>query len=49
VHVYINLEGREKGGGTVSAEEYDQIQGQIINLLTDVAYALIDPRIRYGK
>jgi len=36
VHVYINLEGREKGGGTVSADEYKQVQGQIIDLLTDL-------------
>ena len=36
VHVYINLEGREKGGGTVSPDEYDQVQGQIMDLLTDL-------------
>ena len=36
VHVYINLEGREKGGGTVSEEEYADIQNQIVGLLKDL-------------
>jgi len=36
VHVYINLEGREKGGGTVPQDEYEQVQNQIIKLLTDL-------------
>jgi len=36
VHVYINLEGREKGGGTVSLDEYPEVQGQIIALLEDL-------------
>jgi len=36
VHVYINLEGREKGGGTVPQDEYEQVQGQIIDLLTEL-------------
>ena len=39
VHVYINLEGREKGGGTVPADEYADVQAQIVNLLQN----LIDP------
>ncbi|MFN2216650.1 MAG: alkaline phosphatase family protein [Anaerolineales bacterium] len=39
VHIYINLIGREKGGGTVSAAEYPEIQAQIIDLLTN----LVDP------
>jgi predicted AlkP superfamily phosphohydrolase/phosphomutase len=39
VHVYINLMGREKGGGTVSDEEYADVQSQIVALLKD----LIDP------
>ncbi len=39
VHVYINLQGREKGGGTVSVDEYPVIQKQIISLLTE----LVDP------
>ncbi len=39
VHVYINLQGRERGGGTVSADEYPAIQKQIISLLTE----LVDP------
>ena len=39
VHVYINLMGRESGGGTVSADEYPAIQQQIISLLTE----LVDP------
>ncbi len=42
VHVYINLTGRESGGGTVSADEYSAIQEQIIALLTD----LVDPETR---
>jgi predicted AlkP superfamily pyrophosphatase or phosphodiesterase len=33
VQVYINLEGREKGGGTVPQAEYEQVQNQIIDLL----------------
>ncbi len=37
VHVYINLVGREKGGGTVTADEYPQIQAQIADLLTHLA------------
>jgi len=36
VHVYINLEGREKGGGTVSEEEYRDVQSQIVELLKDL-------------
>jgi predicted AlkP superfamily pyrophosphatase or phosphodiesterase len=36
VHIYINLIGRESGGGTVSADEYPDIQEQIIRLLTDL-------------
>ena len=40
VHVYINLMGRESGGGTVSADEYPVIQKQIISLLTE----LVDPK-----
>ena len=36
VHVYINLEGREKGGGTVPPDEYEQVQNQIIDLLTNL-------------
>jgi predicted AlkP superfamily phosphohydrolase/phosphomutase len=36
VHVYINLEGREKGGGTVPQAEYEQVQNQIIDLLTEL-------------
>ena len=39
IHVYINLVGREKGGGTVTAEEYPAIQAQIIDLYQD----LVDP------
>ena len=39
VHVYINLVGREKGGGTVSADEYPEVQEQIIALLEN----LMDP------
>jgi predicted AlkP superfamily phosphohydrolase/phosphomutase len=39
VHIYINLEGREKGGGTVSEAEYPEIQETIIQLLT----AQLDP------
>jgi predicted AlkP superfamily pyrophosphatase or phosphodiesterase len=38
-HVYINLVGRERGGGTVTADEYPAIQEQIIHLLGD----LVDP------
>jgi len=36
VHVYINLMGREKGGGTVSQPEYADVQNQIVNLLKDL-------------
>jgi len=36
VHVYINLEGREKGGGTVPPDEYEDIQNEIIDLLTEL-------------
>jgi len=36
VHIYINLEGREKGGGTVSADEYPEIQGEIMDLLRNL-------------
>lgn len=36
VHVYINLEGREKGGGTVSSDEYPEVQEQIILLLENL-------------
>ena len=36
VHVYINLEGREKGGGTVSEDEYADVQSQIVDLLKDL-------------
>ncbi len=39
VHIYINLEGREKDGGTVSESEYPEIQKQIMGLLSD----LMDP------
>jgi predicted AlkP superfamily phosphohydrolase/phosphomutase len=39
VHVYINLMGREKGGGTVSEDEYPEVQSQIVDLLK----GLIDP------
>jgi predicted AlkP superfamily pyrophosphatase or phosphodiesterase len=39
VHIYINLVGREKGGGTVTADEYPAVQQQIITLFTD----LVDP------
>ncbi len=39
IHVYINLVGREKGGGTVTAEEYPAIQAQIIELYQ----GLVDP------
>ena len=40
VHIYVNLVGREKGGGTVTAEEYPAIQGQIIEIFTNV----VDPQ-----
>ena len=36
VHVYINLIGREKGGGIVPDDEYPAIQAQIIDLLKDL-------------
>jgi len=36
VHVYINLEGREKGGGTVPADEYADVQAQIGDLLKNL-------------
>jgi len=36
VHVYVNLEGREKGGGTVSEDEYSEIEAQIVNLLKNL-------------
>jgi predicted AlkP superfamily phosphohydrolase/phosphomutase len=39
VHIYINLVGREKGGGTVTADEYPTIQEQIIELFRNV----VDP------
>ena len=39
VHVYINLMGREKGGGTVSEDEYTDIQSQIVDLLKDLTDA----------
>lgn len=39
VYVYINLMGRESGGGTVSADDYSAVQAQIIALLSD----LVDP------
>ena len=39
VHIYINLTGREKGGGTVTEEQYPAIQRQIIGIFT----ALVDP------
>lgn len=41
VHIYINLVGREKGGGTVTEEEYSSVQQQIIDIFTD----LMDPVI----
>ena len=39
VHIYINLIGREKGGGTVTEEQYPLIQQQIISIFK----GLIDP------
>lgn len=36
VHVYINLMGREKGGGTVSEDEYVDVQAQIVDLLQNL-------------
>ncbi len=39
VHIYINLVGREKGGGTVTADEFPIIQEQIIELFQNV----VDP------
>jgi len=36
VHVYINLEGREKGGGTVPESEYANVQDQIVDLLKNL-------------
>jgi predicted AlkP superfamily phosphohydrolase/phosphomutase len=36
VHVYINLVGREKGGGTIPADEYADVQAQIVDLLKDL-------------
>jgi predicted AlkP superfamily pyrophosphatase or phosphodiesterase len=39
VHIYINLVGREKEGGIVTAAEYPAIVEQIIGLFT----ALVDP------
>jgi predicted AlkP superfamily pyrophosphatase or phosphodiesterase len=39
VHIYINLVGREKGGGTVSEEEYPGVQQKIIEIYS----RLIDP------
>jgi predicted AlkP superfamily pyrophosphatase or phosphodiesterase len=36
-HVYINLEGREKGGGIVTEAEYPAVVEQIIGLLKDLA------------
>jgi len=36
VHVYINLEGREKGGGTVPADKYADVQAQIVDLLQNL-------------
>ena len=36
VHVYINLMGREKGGGTVSQGEYADVQSQIVDLLKNL-------------
>jgi len=36
VHIYINLVGREKGGGTVTEDEYPAIQTQIMDLLKDL-------------
>jgi predicted AlkP superfamily phosphohydrolase/phosphomutase len=36
VHVYINLVGREKGGGTVPVEEYADVQSQIVDLLRNL-------------
>ena len=36
VHVYINLEGREKGGGTVSESEFADVQSQIVDLLQNL-------------
>ena len=32
VHIYINLIGREKEGGIVSAEEFPTVQAQIVDL-----------------
>jgi predicted AlkP superfamily pyrophosphatase or phosphodiesterase len=37
VHVYINLMGRESGGGTVSVDEYPAVQAHIIDLLTKLS------------
>ena len=36
VHVYINLEGREKGGGVVAAGDYAAVQAQIKQLLVEL-------------
>ena len=36
VHIYINLIGREKGGGIVTDAEYPAIQAQIIDLLENL-------------
>jgi predicted AlkP superfamily pyrophosphatase or phosphodiesterase len=40
VHIYINLVGREKEGGTVPEEEYPAIQQQIMTIFKE----LIDPQ-----
>lgn len=34
VHIYINLVGREKGGGTVSVEDFPEVQKQIIGIFS---------------
>jgi predicted AlkP superfamily phosphohydrolase/phosphomutase len=36
VNIYINLVGREKEGGTVSAQDYSLVQAQIITLFKDL-------------
>jgi predicted AlkP superfamily pyrophosphatase or phosphodiesterase len=36
VHIYINLVGREKGGGTVNEEDYLRVQQQIIDIFSSL-------------
>ena len=36
VHIYINLVGREKGGGTVKEEDYDSVQQQIVDIFSNL-------------